>query len=149
MINYRNYYRIFLIWCIIFYLEGCSFTMHYEQLMLLKRLGDSQHEIEDYVKKQKDSFLKLRDDIKNNRLKKGISKREILSIYGEPVFCKDIANEVGVKEICLYRQPLQYFSTDRAYLKFDKKQNLCCWEFISGSQEDAVTAKEEVINAKD
>ena len=117
--------------------------------MLLKGLGDNQHEIEDYVKKQKDSFFKLREDIKNNRLKKGISKREILSTYGEPVFCKDIANEVDVKEICLYRHPLQYFSTDMVYLKFDKKQNLCCWEFIPASQEDVVAAKEEVINAKD
>lgn len=109
--------------------------------MLLKRLGDNQHEIEDYVKKQKDSFFKLRDDIKNNRLKKGISKREILSMYGEPVFCKDIANEADVKQICLYRHPLKYFSTDMVYLKFNKKQNLYSWEFIPASQKDAVAAK--------
>jgi len=121
---------IFLAWCIIFFLEGCSFTTHYEQLMLLERLGDSQHEIEDYIEEQRDSFFKLRDDIKNNRLKIGIPKRKILSIYGEPIFCKDIANETDVKETCLYRHPLQYFSTDMIYLKFDKEQNLCCWEFI-------------------
>jgi len=132
---------IFLVWCIIFSLGGCSFTTHYEQLMLLKRLGDSQYEIENYVKKQKDSFFKLKDDIKNNRLKKGISKREILYIYGEPVFCKEIADEIGVKERCLYRCPLQYFSSDIVYLKFDKEQNLCSWEFIPTSQEDAVTRR--------
>ncbi len=140
---------IFLVWCIIFSLGGCSFTTHYDQLMLLKRLGDSQHEIDDYIKKQKDAFFKLSDAIKNNQLKIGISKKEILSIYGEPVFCKDIANKVDVKEICIYRHPLQYFSTDMVYLKVDKKQNLCCWEFLPASQEDSVTAKEEVINAKD
>jgi len=139
---------IFLAWCTIFFLEGCSFTTHYEQLMLLKRLGDSKYELEDYVKEQRSSFSKLRDDIKNNQLKRGISKREILSIYGEPIFCRDIANKTNVKEICLYRRPLQYFSTDIAYLKFDKKQNLCSWEFIPASQEDSVAAKEEVINAK-
>lgn len=140
---------IFLVWCIIFSSEGCSFVRHYEQLMLLERLGDNQHEIEDYVKEQKDTFFKLRDDIKNNRLKIGIPKRKILSIYGEPVFCKDIANESDVKQICLYRHPLQYFSTDMVYLKFDKEQNLCCWEFIPTSQKDAVAAKKEAINAKD
>ena len=134
---------IFLVWCIIFSLEGCSFTTHYDQLTLLKRLEDSQHEIEDYVKKQKDSFFKLEDDIKNNRLKKGVSKIEILSIYGEPVFCRDIANEVGVKEMCLYRQPLQYFSTDMIYLKFDKEQNLCSWEFIPASQKEAAASKKK------
>jgi len=117
--------------------------------MLLKGLGDSKYELEDYVKEQRSSFSKLRDDIKNNRLKKGAPKREILSAYGEPVFCKDIANKTEVKEICLYRYPLRYFSTDMIYLKFDKKQNLCSWEFIPASQEDSVTAKEEVINAKD
>ncbi len=124
-------------------------TTHYEQLMLLKRLGDSKYELEDYIREQRNSFSKLRDDIKNNRLKKGVSKREILSIYGEPVFRKDIANAADVKKIWLYRRPLQYFSTDMIYLKFDKKQNLCSWEFIPASQEDNVIAKEEVINAKD
>lgn len=141
MINYRNYYRIFLVWCIIFSLEGCSFTRPYEQLMLLERIGDNQHEIEDYVKNQKELFFKLKDDIKNNRLKIGVSKRKILSTYGEPVFCKDITNEVDVKETCLYRHPLKYFSTDMIYLKFDKEQNLRSWEFIPASQKEAVASK--------
>lgn len=141
MINYRNYYRIFLVWCIIFSLEGCSFARPYEQLILLERIGDNQHEIEDYVKNQKNSFLKLKDDIKNNRLKIGVSKRKILSTYGEPVFCKDITNEADVKETCLYRHPLKYFSTDIIYLKFDKEQNLCSWEFIPASQKETVASK--------
>ncbi len=141
MINYRDYYRIFLVWCIIFSVEGCSSERLYKQLMLLERLGNNQHEIEDYVKEQKDSFFKLRNDIKNNRLKIGIPKRKILSIYGEPVFCKDIANESDVKEIGLYRHPLKYFSTDMVYLKFDKNQNLCSWAFIPALQKDAVAAK--------
>lgn len=117
--------------------------------MLLKRLGDNQHELEDYVSKQKDAFSRLRDDIQNNKLNIGIPKSKILSLYGEPVFCEDVVNEAVVKEKCLYRRPLQYFSTDMAYLKFDKKQNLCCWEFIPGSQEDAFAAKKEAIDIKD
>lgn len=70
------------------------------------------------------------DDIKNNRLSKGIPQGKILAAYGEPVFCKKEENEAGSRETCLYRHPNLYFSSDKIYLGFDINQCLVSWELI-------------------
>jgi hypothetical protein len=48
--------------------------------MLLERLAANQREIEKYLKRQEEFFYKLEGDVKNNRLRKGIEKEEILSL---------------------------------------------------------------------
>lgn len=120
-------------YCLLFSLEGCVVTSHFDQLMILERFGENEQSIDNYVKKQEKLFSKLKEDIKNNRLKKGISKREILYRYGEPVFCENSHAQIGTEESCLYRYPTKYFHTDIAYLYFDKQDNLYSWEFMPGS----------------
>jgi hypothetical protein len=112
----------------IFLIGGCSFLSHYDELITLKRLGDSQREIDNYLENQKKEFEFLKDDIKNNRLIAGTAKQDILSTYGEPVLIKQIKDKDKIKEIFLYRHPTQYFSSDRIYLYFDEQERLYSWE---------------------
>lgn len=50
----------------------------YDQLIALERIGESQKDKDNYVKKQEKLFSKLKEVVKNNRLKQGILKMEIL-----------------------------------------------------------------------
>jgi len=117
----------------IFLLGGCVYFTHYEQIMLLKRLAANQREIENYLKRQEKLFYKLVADIKNSRLKKGITEEKVLSLYGEPVLCRDVQKMADISVTCLYRHPTKYFNTDIIYLNFDKDHKLYSWEFIQDS----------------
>lgn len=55
------------------------------------------------------------------------SERQVLSKYGSPVFCI-VEGKIDVGRVCLYRDPLKYFSTERIYLYFDKDQKLSSWK---------------------
>lgn len=114
---------------LILFLAGCSLAKNYDKLMVLRRYGDNQQEIEDYLNKQDMLFSKLRQDISNNRLKKGESKQEILNIYGDPVYCKAVKGKPGIAELFLYRHPTKYFFSDKAYLYFDNNKLLDSWKF--------------------
>ena len=110
-------------------LGGCFYITKREQIAALKEIGASQRQGREYIKRQSGLFDKLLDDVKNNRLRKGMSKERVLAEYGEPVFCQEAAEGSGFKETCLYRHPTVYFDTDKVYLDFDSENNLCDWEF--------------------
>ncbi|MDD5669835.1 MAG: hypothetical protein PHE58_07410 [Candidatus Omnitrophica bacterium] len=129
----KNKIFFLIIGIMIFLLGGCVYFTHYEQIMLLKRLAANQREIENYLKRQEKLFYKLEADIKNSRLKKGITEEKILSMYGEPIFCRDVQKMPNISATCLYRHPTKYFNTDIIYLKFDKDHKLYSWEFIQAS----------------
>ena len=126
----RGFGRGAAIILITFLLGGCVYITHYKDLMFLGKLAANQREIDNYLKKQEKLFHKLEGDVKNSRLKKGISKEAVLSEYGEPVFCKSVESSGDIVESCLYRHPTEYFDTDVVYLKFDKDEKLYFWEFI-------------------
>ncbi|PIQ90589.1 MAG: hypothetical protein COV71_03630 [Candidatus Omnitrophica bacterium CG11_big_fil_rev_8_21_14_0_20_41_12] len=111
-------------------MQGCAFVTHYQQLNTLKSIADSQNEMQSYIAAQEKSFNKLRDDVLNNRLTKGLPKKKILSLYGEPIFCKSPDDKNNITQICLYRHPGQYFSSDMIYLNFGIDQRLDSWELI-------------------
>jgi len=115
---------------LIFLLGGCTYITHYGQISLLKKFESNQCEIDSYLKRQQEFFYKLIGDVKNNRLKKGIAKKDVLSLYGKPIFCKNVKDSLEIIERCLYRPAVEYFNTDRIYLNFDKDRNLYSWEFI-------------------
>jgi hypothetical protein len=119
-----------------FCLAGCVYISHYSQVKELKNLAASEDDIQKYLKKQENGFSALRDDLRNNRLKKGLSKKEIISRYGCPIFCKNPGNRPEIKETCLYRRPTEYFYTDEVYLYFDNKEKLYDWEFIPRNPAD-------------
>jgi len=107
-------------------LTGCGSRA--EGLLTLKRVGDSQEEIERYLQRQERLFNKLAEDIKNKKLKAGISKRKITGIYGEPVLSKQPSDSLTT--VFLYRHPTKYFSSDKVYLYFDESGELSSWKYI-------------------
>ncbi|MDD4183235.1 MAG: hypothetical protein PHT53_05380 [Candidatus Omnitrophica bacterium] len=116
--------------CLIFVLLcGCAKLAHLDELLTLKSVSDNQRQIQIYLDKQEKGFNKLKEDIKNNRLKQGQFKRSIIDRYSEPVLTEEPAPEnVGVKEILLYRHPTNYFKSERIYLYFDESGRLLSWE---------------------
>jgi hypothetical protein len=120
--------RIFVC-LIIVLLCGCAKLAHLDELLTLKSVSDNQRQIQIYLDKQEKGFNKLKEDIKNNRLKQGQFKRSIINKYSEPVLTEKPAPEdVGVKEILLYRHPTNYFKSERIYLYFDESSRLLSWE---------------------
>lgn len=99
-----------------------------DELLTLKSVADSQKDIEIYLKKQEDGFKKLLDDVKNERLKQGLTKKYIMETYAEPILTKETTQDNAVREILLYRHPTQYFNSDRIYLYLDKNFRLLKWQ---------------------
>ncbi|MBU1091035.1 MAG: hypothetical protein KKC42_04250 [Candidatus Omnitrophica bacterium] len=125
--------KINILICVsIFLLGGCAVSPLDQRISLLKRLAANQKEIERDIKKQEKLFYKLIEDIKGQRLKEGESKEEILSRYGEPIFCK-VPQEEDM-EFCLYRHPTKYFLTTKVYFYFDQVGNLYSWELKEGEE---------------
>lgn len=114
---------------LIFNLCGCAMFSHYEQLMTLKHLGDNQKETAKYVESQDKLFEQLLDDMKNDKIKPHMLKNDIITLYGEPVFYKDVAENTSVKEMLLYRKSTEYFSSDKVYMYFNGEGELLYWEY--------------------
>jgi hypothetical protein len=108
-------------------LSGCAVINNLDGISALKELGNNQREKEIYIEKQEKSFNKLKEDVKNNQLRKGMPQGTVLSIYGKPVLCKTISNKERSGEVFLYRHPTDYFSSDKIYLYFDQNKLLDSW----------------------
>jgi len=119
---------ILLICFLIFSTLGCTLLPYYQQLLTLREVSNSQREIHSYIDKQEELFYKLRDDVKNNRLKTGMMLVDIIDTYGEPVISKEVDDVPSIKEVLLYRHPTQFFSSDRIYLYFDDVKKLSYWK---------------------
>jgi hypothetical protein len=109
-------------------IQGCAFFAHYDQVMLLKRMGDNRAEMEREVKKQEKLFARLKKDLSRKRLAPGMTQEKIFTLYGEPINCWPVKNEPGISQTCLFRRPAEFFSEDKIYLKFDREQKLRAWE---------------------
>ncbi len=107
---------------------GCSTVQHMDELLTLKRVADSQKQIEIYLQKQEQGFSRLYEDINTGKLKPGKLERAIISEYSDPVLIKKPEGQTDIKEILLYRHPTEYFSSDRIYLYIDNKGKLSYWE---------------------
>jgi hypothetical protein len=105
---------------------GCVYFTKAAEIRALRQIASSQKEIEGYVKRQENGFQRLRQDIAENKLEKGLSKKQVISRYEEPVFCKPLSQGPAV-ESCLYRLPAEYFNTDSVYLFFDGSRMLESW----------------------
>ncbi|MFA5363470.1 MAG: hypothetical protein WC335_09590 [Candidatus Omnitrophota bacterium] len=117
------------VYCAAMFSGGCSFIGRSQEILFLKQMADNQSGIERYVQKQERGFDILRGDIEYNLLQKGTAKEEIVSRYGDPVYCSDSADTPDCRQMCLYRYPTRFFSSDKIYLYFDRGQDLCRWEF--------------------
>ena len=110
-------------------LAGCFALSHPDEVAFLQGLAESQNRMQADVTEQGRLFSKLASDVKNNRLKSGTPESKVLSLYGEPNFCRPATGD-QIKELCVYRRPAQNFPTDLAYLYFDENKNLSGWQLV-------------------
>jgi hypothetical protein len=108
-------------------ISGCLALPRTEQLCMLDELNEGHKDAEHFLEYQERGYEKLRDDIKQNQLERGVTKEYIRSKYYEPIYCKPAAG----KETCLWRHPLKYFTSDMIYLDFDSAGNLLSWKIDS------------------
>ena len=121
--------RLSILSClIVFFVNGCVVFTKAEGLLTLKRYGDSQAQMQRYVDKQVKLFDKLVSDLEADKLKVGISQRQFIRSYGEPVLSREL-KEPEAGEVFLYRHPTEYFNTDRVYAYFDESKELIRWEY--------------------
>ena len=128
----HNTIRLLVILLLISTCWGCAlvrFLQCHDKLMTLKRVGASQDEIGKYVERQEKLFLLLLDDIRNDRIKSGLSKTDVIDTYGDPILFREVVDRPSIKEALLYRHPTEYFSSDRVYLYFDDSGKLVYWEY--------------------
>ncbi len=118
----------FLFLILIFLLPGCALFTKAPQLLTLKRLGDNQKQMQKYVAKQKKYLEKLINDIEVKKLEKGTGYNRFIRIYGEPVLEKNIKKGDFRKRL-LYRNPVEYFDTDKVYIYFNHQLELVAWKY--------------------
>ena len=103
--------RFFLILILAFvFFSGCG------SLKTLIRISKEQKEQQEYIELERRKFKILLKDIQKNRLKLNeLSKQDVIKIYGQPIMEKNIDG----KDAFLYREPLDFFPTQKVYLFFD------------------------------
>jgi len=119
--------KIILFCSLLIFLSGCAILEHKDQLLTLKRLGDDQARQEQFIKRQERNFKLLLADINRGLLKKGTTRQQILSRYGEPISIKEIKDDSRFSEQFAYRHPEQFFGSEKVYLLFDNNQILVEW----------------------
>ena len=106
---------------------GCSSGLG--AVVALRQYSAGQKEITHYVKNEEDGFNMLVLDIEKNNIKTGLRYSDVLRRYGEPVITWDIQPPSLISKKLLYRKPIDYFSTSRAYLYIDNSGSLMKWEY--------------------
>ncbi|MFH1772432.1 MAG: hypothetical protein ABH872_06410 [Candidatus Omnitrophota bacterium] len=112
---------------------GCALKHYSQELSTLKGIGINQKQIQNYIDRQKKLFANLVNDTLGNQLEKGTAKEVFLDKYGDPVLVKNLGVKSEFKEKLLYRDPVNYFSSDKVYIYFDKDANLVYWEYMPHS----------------
>lgn len=112
----------------LFVICGCG-----EPLRTLQALGAEQNAQQRYVGIQKHKFNLLMKDIKRAYLKPGFSRAYIISRYGEPVLVTDLSktsSDATLKTRFLYRNPVGFIDSEKAYLYFDSNDKLVNFEVL-------------------
>ena len=120
--------KITLLLIIMFFVTGCGQHVH-----TLKQYSKEQDLIARQVETAKKKFNLLVEDIKQERLKEGRSKRKFIRIYGKPVITNAIDSNEAVLEL-LYRDPLKFFDTPKVYVYFNKEEKLIRWVYEEPEQ---------------
>lgn len=110
--------RIILVACFSAAVSGCG-----QAIGTLKSLDAGQQEMSREVYAQRREFDLLLSDIKEKRLKAGISIGEFIKTYGEPILEEQQASGLRL----LYRYPLEFFGAKKAYVYFDEHSRLSKW----------------------
>ena len=107
--------RLFLYLFLLVLICGCG-----QQLNALIKLNSEQESQQRFVEAQRKKLVALINDIQQGKLEKGITSKQIIRLYGEPVLIKELK---GQREF-LYRDPLDFFASPKVYLFFDQQDIL-------------------------
>jgi outer membrane protein assembly factor BamE (lipoprotein component of BamABCDE complex) len=100
---------------ILFFLYGCG-----QKLNALITISKEKEEQSRYIQAQDAKLALLLKDIKQGDLKKGLTAREVIRIYGEPVLVK----EENSRQVFIYRDTVEFFPKQKIYLYFDSDNRL-------------------------
>ncbi|MBL7132416.1 MAG: hypothetical protein ISS45_13660 [Candidatus Omnitrophica bacterium] len=107
--------RLFLYLFLLVLICGCG-----QQLNALIKLNSEQESQQRFVESQRKKFVVLINDIQQGELERGLTTKQIIRLYGEPVLIKELESQ---REF-LYRDPLDFFASPKAYLYFDQQDIL-------------------------
>jgi len=121
--------RIFFL--ILFLLCGCVSSEQMKGLLTLKSLANNQAQQEKFIKTEEAKFQKLLKYVKQDKLKKGRSKKWILAAFGQPHLSRK-AKDDSTLEYIMYRHSDKLFGSERVYLYFDKDDTLVDCRYEEG-----------------
>lgn len=111
--------KLILLLLILSMLSGC------QGLNTLLRYSKEMSRQEKILLAQQKDFEKIKAAIENNELAVGLSSKEIISSFNEPV----VVVEEGDRERWVYRPGNIDLASEKAYLYF-QQQKLTTWELI-------------------
>jgi len=125
--------KFFALLLVLVFISGCG-----EGLRTLMKLDKEQKTQHKYVSLQSRKVQSLIKNIKNNKLKLGLTRKRVIGIYGQPILAKEV---LGYNRL-LYRDALDFNPTERVYLYFDQDDKLANFELVIREPEEEV--QEEV-----
>jgi hypothetical protein len=119
--------RVLVFYLLAWFFAGCAGGL--QGLAVLRGYSSEQAQTARQIKVQKNRLRILISDIEKNNIETGMSYKNILHRYGEPVLVWNMEPASSASRKVLYRDPVEYFYTDRVYLYFDNSDNLVKWEY--------------------
>ena len=121
---------VFFLSLAVLFLSGCAYLTHPKETLFLKGLQDNQNQMQAQLAREEKRFNKLKTDLDTGRLRKLAKKTRIISLYGQPILCRQAEGQIGIKETCIYRKP-GGLSTPIILLNLDVQDRLFSWEIQS------------------
>lgn len=122
--------RLIVLFICLFVFGGCSQARYLDELLTLKRIGDEQLSMANFVKEQNSKFDILLEDVKSGNISGYKTNKSLLSAFGQPIFAKKVNRDGGTQEKWLYRYSTDFFNSPKVVFYVDDKGNVESWEYI-------------------
>ncbi|MFA5088561.1 MAG: hypothetical protein WC552_05955, partial [Candidatus Omnitrophota bacterium] len=99
---------------------GCAKLTHLPQLLTIQAISDNKDLQTEYVRRQDESFERLREAVKNGSVARYPDQQSFLRDFGEPIFAKEITRNGQSFSKWLYRYSVRCFNSEKIYLYFDQ-----------------------------
>ncbi len=110
--------------------SGCAKLEHLDELLTLKDMSEEDDAQRAYVKAQDIKFEALVSEVQAGTLKKGLSQKEAVKSFGDPIVKRAIVRNGQDVEWWVRRYAMRFWDSDKVYLYFDKDKKLTDWEFV-------------------
>ena len=122
--------KFIFIFCVAFFLSGCSKLAHLDQLLTLKAMGENKDQQRKFVKQQDQNFERILQACRENRLAQYPDSKSIAKAFGTPITVSEEVKD-GVSRIkWLYRYSIKMLSADKVYLYFSSDGRLIEWQYV-------------------